>query len=113
MNFLCYIYILKYTYLVNTSFQAHMPKLLEQEGRAQSVISDFSLAIVECFLQKDISLSRSCFFLLRLWCYIQSLKRLVNFPQQPGILDPSLYMRRQMGVRNFPRHAGNLMRFSK
>ena len=38
-----------------------MPKLLEQEGQAQSVISGFSWAIVEYFLQKDISLPRGLF----------------------------------------------------
>ena len=52
---------MKYTYLVNTSFQAHMPKLLEQEGQAQSVISVFSWTIVEYFLQKDVSLPLGLF----------------------------------------------------
>ena len=38
-----------------------MPKLLEQEEQAQSVIFNFSWAIVEYFLQKDISLTRGFF----------------------------------------------------
>ena len=82
-------------------------KLLEQEGQAQSVISAFSWAIVEYFPSEGHLPSPRIVFsssvsgdISRGWYF---------FPlNKPWILDPSLSMKRQMGVFDFSSSGGKV-----
>ena len=89
-------------------------KLLEQEGQAQSVISAFSWAIVEYFPSEGHLPSPRFVFPPPSLVIDPEPPEVGSFSlNKPWILDPSLSMRRQMGVLDFPRQAGKLMRLSK